>query len=441
MLLKIEKALFYLLAFCFFFQARFILWPEAFANEWQSVYLYATDILILALFFFWARRSSRLVKEFFEKGNLKRLIRPLIIFLLLSLASVFVAKNKILGVYGFLKLSEFAALFWYASQNFKKFLSFEKFWQFFVAGAALQSIVALGQFFSQRSLGLKYFESPLAPDLAGVAKIALGEKLIVRAYGLVPHPNILAAILILSLFGLGWLFVKKYRFWRPLEKGGYVFVLCLNFTALFFTFSRLVTVFGLLFFVVWLALNYRQSKREILTVAVLLLVVGTVLSVIFWPQVFSRYDPEVLARGQSVDLRMVYNRIAWETILFSPLLGVGQSNFVFDFSQIYSKLATWVFQPVHNVYLLVAAETGILGFLAFAWFLFSLAWQGLKRRLPSPDNCLICIFGFIITIGLFDHFWWDIQQGQIMFWLFLGILASFCARSSMDRAKASGALD
>jgi len=60
---KTEKLLFYLLVFLLPLQLRTILHsfrPQF--NEWTSIYLYGTDILILLILFFW------LIRKIKEKG-------------------------------------------------------------------------------------------------------------------------------------------------------------------------------------------------------------------------------------------------------------------------------------------------------------------------------------------------------------------------------------
>jgi O-antigen ligase len=89
------------------------------------------------------------------------------------------------------------------------------------------------------------------------------------------------------------------------------------------------------------------------------------------------------------------------------------------------NLESWAYQPAHNIYLLIAAELGWPALLAFLVFLFSTiktSWSGLKN--DALKSYWLFVIGYLLIIGLFDHFLWDLQQGQILFWLTLGILAS-----------------
>lgn len=40
---------------------------------------------------------------------------------------------------------------------------------------------------------------------------------------------------------------------------------------------------------------------------------------------------------------------------------------------------------------------------------------------------------FILITGLFDHYYWDIQQGQLLLWLVLGLMASYRIFPSIDK--------
>ena len=171
----IEKILFYLFIFCLPFQTRKIIhiWGGEF-NEWTSVYLYLTDILLILIFLFWVWRIRK--ERFFKNFQLGQSIKNpgfwLVIFLLISLISLIEARNIQLGFYAWLKLLEMAGLFFYLKYNFKQLFNFQRLAQVLVASGLFQSLIALGQYFNQRSLGLWFLtESPLNSTLAGVAKI------------------------------------------------------------------------------------------------------------------------------------------------------------------------------------------------------------------------------------------------------------------------------
>ncbi len=221
---------------------------------------------------------------------------------------------------------------------------------------------------------------------------------------------------------------KKYDLWRAFV---YTLILILLSVALFVTFSRGVIIVGGVLFLIWLAHLWRNNKeyrKLIIFVCILLFTVNCLLLTIYWPYISSRYDLVALAGSQSVNLRSFYNQEAIKMIWQKPLLGVGFGNFVPALKQAVS-LSDWQYQPAHNIYLLAAAENGLPALLAFLAFLFLTLRSAWPCRKNLSVNCLLFTVCCLLFLGLFDHFLWDLQQGQILFWLMLGLLASFSPRS------------
>jgi O-antigen ligase len=164
--------------------------------------------------------------------------------------------------------------------------------------------------------------------------------------------------------------------------------------------------------------------------------------------------------AKSWEDRLFFLEVSRGTIVENMFLGVGQSNFVFHVEQSIGYLEFWQYQPVHNVFLLIWAELGIFAlFLAIIFIAQILAkiyryqekWSTLTPRdvprLPrrmfhvehsfwggifSPAwnilSFFTAIFLGLLLIMLFDHYLWDIQQGQIMLWLTLGIIVGYLPR-------------
>ncbi len=144
------------------------------------------------------------------------------------------------------------------------------------------------------------------------------------------------------------------------------------------------------------------------------------LSVLFWPQVLARLD--ISPQEDAVSLRGFYNKVS---LFEKPFWGIGVGNFVNWFKEANPALPPNLYQPVHNIYLLIFSETGILGLAAFLLFLFSLTRNYFKVKFVRPFHySLFIIFISLLFFGLFDHFLLTIQQGRIVFWLVLGLIAS-----------------
>jgi O-antigen ligase len=452
---KLEIWLFYLLVFFLPLQVRTILYsfrPQF--NEWTSVYFYATDFLAISVIFLWLARKFKeelsSIGRWSWAGNWQSLFRSIgmasAIFLLISGFSVLASGNVLLSLYGFLKLLEFIGLFLYVRYNFRGLFKPDIFWRIFIGSACWQSAVAIVQFFKQKSLGLKIFtESPLGSDVAGVAKIVVDGEKIVRAYGLLPHPNILAAILIFALFGLAFLFVKNYAKLNVSRKIIFAAIFGLLFLALFLTFSRAAAMIGLSAlagWLIWLFFKYKEYRRPAWIVFLSLLAGSFLLSVVFWPYISARYDVGDIVGSQAFDLRVFYNKMGLALLKANPIFGAGLGVFVWMSSTL-NLFQNWIYQPIHNIYLLIAAETGALGLLAFLWFLFLIFWRSIKGIKISYDenkiiiSCFLFLISSFLIMGLFDHFFWTLQQGQLMFWILLGIIAGISPHSSTDRARPS----
>lgn len=426
-MIYLEKILFYLLIFCLPFQTRKILyqWSGDF-NEWTGAYLYLTDLLVLLIFLLWFWRMKK--ERFFKESiNLKSPGLWLTIFLIISLVSLVQAGNIRLGFYKWFKLLEFAGLFFYLKHNFKQLFDFKRLGQVFVASGLVQSFIAFGQYAGQKSLGLKLLrESPLDSETAGVAKIIVEGAKIVRPYGTFPHPNLLAAFLLVSLFCLYYLWLKD-----KIDYGFLAGAYGLLFFSLYLTFSRAVIFTFLLTSLLYFIILFRRNRKKILALFLLLVILNSIFIVLAWPEISSRWPISLI--GQSVSLRAFYIETAFSVIKAHPWLGLGLGNFVWRIRQMLHLLSSWLHQPVHNIYLLIASETGLTGLIVFLFFIFRLSIQSKK----IPLSLFFVLFSFLF-IGLFDHFLWTLQQGQLLFWLTLGIMGAGCPHSLTDKAYPSG---
>ncbi len=434
MLNFLEKIFFYLLIFCLPFQTRKIIyqWGVGF-NEWTSAYLYLTDLLIVAIFFLWIWRSRK--QRFFKKPfQISQQVKNpgfwLVIFLIVSLISLIQAKNIQLGFYAWIKLLEMAGLFFYLRYNFRSLFSLRRVAQVLVTSAFFQSLIAISQFVNQKSLGLWFLrESPLSSEIAGVAEIVVDNFKMIRAYGTLPHPNVLAVFLLISIFF--WYFLWLSRKHSSIGNLFQLIIYGVLLIALLFTFSRLIISVFLLasliyfIFIFWRSLRAfnKELFKRISALFFLFVVYSSLLTIMAWPEISSRW--QISLTEQAVSLRAFYNQTALLIIREHPWLGIGLGNFVWEIRQLLDLLNGWLHQPVHNLYLLIASETGLIGLILFLLFVFRVILPEKSRlRRPSLRYCFLLIVSSLLFIGLSDHFFWTLQQGQLIFWLILGILAS-----------------
>jgi hypothetical protein len=87
-------------------------------------------------------------------------------------------------------------------------------------------------------------------------------------------------------------------------------------------------------------------------------------------------------------------------------------------------------QPVHNIFVLITAETGVVGLLLFLWL-----WFATFRRITNYElritGTLFSLLVIILITGSLDHYWLTLQQGQLLFATVIGL--SWTKISSNDK--------
>jgi len=416
MILRIEKFLFYLFLFLIPFQIRFFLHNAG--NEWNSIFLYAGDLIFIAILILVVLRKG--IR--FEKKDIF-----LLIFILVAGLSLFATSSLGISAYRFIKLLEFVLLYKYICSNvgiLSKTLSV-----LFYSGV-LQAILAIAQFIKQGSIGIKFIEAGIfSPNSPGVANFILNGERIMRSYGSFLHPNVLAAFLLLAIFAFYALFLQRDI---KGELKGLVIVSCFLVVvfALFLTFSRTaIVVFGVMSLIFFLIEFFQARQKQVIKLFGLFLVSCILAVIILFPYLKARFFT-ISMEEQAIDLRFFYNKMALSMIKEKPILGIGIGNFV-NYSENYpaylraaskmlglTTIPDWIYQPVHNIYLLIASEIGILGVIVFLGFIVLNIRRSNLRWEVRPLTILFV--GFLI-LALADHYFWTLQTGGIMFWLALAL--------------------
>ncbi|MBI2057612.1 MAG: O-antigen ligase family protein [Candidatus Yanofskybacteria bacterium] len=354
----------------------------------------------------------------------------LLFFVVISGLSIFVADNKILGLYQVVKILEFSALFYYFRFALRSVLKPAYVLASVLASGVLQAVLGILQSFFQHSLGLTLLgESVLRTNFNGVAVVPFGSEKFLRAYGTFPHPNVLATWLFIAIF--------VFYFWYLYEKKTRpLWTLFLVYAPILFgfllTFSRVAIglwVLGLILRLVLVSLKRKRYpvspifRKRVLYLASISCFTVLIFSFLLWPQVSSRIS--FSDKDLAVAERVFYNKLAGSEAFSHPFLGLGAGQFVWHMLQNLTLDKEYLYQPVHNIYLLIASETGFLGLLSFLAFVFFLVYYYIKRtglKILHQLSFLI-LFSSVLIMGLFDHFLWTIQQGQIVLWLVLGLMA------------------
>jgi O-antigen ligase len=198
----------------------------------------------------------------------------------------------------------------------------------------------------------------------------------------------------------------------------YLFLL----TALFFTFSRSAWLALILSSIVLLFLFFAgKEKSSFKTLFKLLLFSFVLILIIAVP-----YKNLVKARflgGTSLEIKSTQERIASmeqsEKIIKNNLFfGTGIGNYTLVLKEYYEEEKYWPYQPVHNTFLLIFSEIGLLGFLFFIAMFFYLIYKSFKYNFFVNLSLLISLFVFMF----FDHWLWSLHFGVLFFWVVLALV-------------------
>lgn len=259
----------------------------------------------------------------------------------------------------------------------------------------VEFVLAVGQVVNGGSLGGIFYwlgERRFDYMTVGIARISWFGDNFVRAYGTFSHPNSLAGFLLVAVLLLDKVKnskINKTRMWT---------INWLAIIGIILTGSRLVWAVGLL------TVIFRfKSKFGLKMVLVgLMLMVGGLLfeNKINWLGGWS---------SQSALLRLNLNKSALKMIGQFPIFGVGLGNFLTKLPDYLFNF--WIIQPVHNVFLLVLAEVGIVG---FGWL-----WVFLNKKIEWRRFGWIWVV--IVMTGMFDHYWMSLPQNLAIMSVVMGL--------------------
>ncbi len=414
---RFEKTLFFLVLLSIPIQLGKHFWPTyAFINgirvDYLSPTLYISDVLILLLLLV---SLPGLFKPILLTG--KRLFTFLLLTSLL-LSSLFASNTQLAGL-ALLKFFEFWYVGFYISQKVKK-----EDWKMlitaFTCGALIESFIVLFQFLLQHSIGgILYLlgERTFTASTPGVATFLLNDKQILRGYGTFPHPNVVGFYLLISFALLLHFQVKGSRL--TLLK---TFCLSLIFLGIIATFSRIIILLSLLFVIIRMVIAYRKKRGKKAIVAVGVVLTCALICVLLLPRFLNGIVRDWLLR---VQLLVIFFQIFISHFLF----GVGLNNY-FSYESTFQKtIGPTLLQPVHNIYVLWIVQTGLIGLFSFIFFisiLFKRMKKGItlfykKNSMFFPTSMLVLSGLFI---GLFDHYFLTLHQGQLLSAVILGLFFS-----------------
>jgi putative inorganic carbon (hco3(-)) transporter len=370
-----------------------------------GVIISLSTLILGILYFFWLVEllagAARL------SGQLLRFSLPTLGYFLLLSFSVVYARDTELAVFEVVLLLQSLLLFFYIFHAVRSREDVLFILTTFMLILAANSLVMIGV----RLVGQ---DIELGPIFAGID--AFG-----RVGGTMGSPNTAASLLTMLLAPVLGLYLARVSWWSKVLA---VIAFLLGTIALILTFSRggwlgFGVSMGIFFYLAW--------RRGLLGLAIPVSTVGLALISLFFTRetILGRIIDDQGAAYSRIPL----NRIALAMIQDHPSFGVGANNFAVivpdyvtpDFSN------EWI-QTVHNKYLLVWSELGLVGLIAFLSFLFYTLQLGYQLwKINDPLLSPIAL-GFSAALsGFMVHMLFDLftrrPQIQIM-WFTAALLAA-----------------
>ncbi|HAT74254.1 MAG: hypothetical protein US30_C0012G0051 [Candidatus Moranbacteria bacterium GW2011_GWF2_36_839] len=552
-------------------------------NEYSGIYIYLSDIFLILTFIFWF--ISILCNNLLSLSRIRlwitRVLHNLYIILplflvFLSFLSILWSGNKSIAIFRSIKLLEFYLLYIYIifrivprgtiftspnpspykgeggsehslplhNQNVPRG-TLNNLFLIIILSGLIQAIIGIIQFFLQKSIGLLWLrESLISPDILGVAKIVLNGETYIRAYGLMPHPNVLGGFLLFSII-ITLLYNKLFHVeqfkilqieksnqditdnvprgtlseenihsisncstwnnWKIRNNWSFRLTIAVQILALILTFSK-SAIIGLLITLIFIIVprppageadrtKYTSpnpspykgegGSEDSTSTQVQIVPRGTIQHLklivlsgfIILTSVFIIIKPNINSLFlNSLNERLFYLNVPRGTFESDPVFGLGAGQSALSMQKYFpQKLEFWQYQPVHNVFLLIFSELGLIGLGLFIWWLWKLFYPVNSDNVPrgtlsehgagseqkeknlTPfslirkragdevdmeqeyndyilhnDNTYLSSTIFsryfqgillgLIFIMLFDHYLWDIQQGSLLFWLTAGFI-------------------
>ena len=259
-------------------------------------------------------------------------------------------------------------------------------------------------------------------SVAGIAVVATNAFRSLRAYGSFPHPNIFGGYLAVGIICVTWLARSAKTKTRSIALMGF---LILFLSTLILTFSRsawlalmvaLLAIVHLIFYfqtepntkhkISWDIIPRNARSFLICGIVTVVLMIS-----VLYAHVFARFNPTLHVESISIEERINQYKTFPDVFTIDPVLGVGPGSYIFDLESIAKGQPSFNYQPVHNTFLLILAELGVVGFGAFIFFLKQIGtWLWLLRKFTN-GAIAIGLTSILCVIGLFDHYLFSMWCG------------------------------
>ncbi len=376
-------------------------WPQfsyiySLKVDYLSPTLYFWDLLVVGLLIAWA-----LQKPYINKIALNLFL----LFLFTQVLSFLSASNIGAGLLRFEQytITGFFGVF-LASHPFgdlKKKISLP-----LALGVISEAIISGAEFIRGSTLGLWILgERTFTISTPGIAKFDFYGHEFLRPYATFPHPNVLAGFTLISICILYQWFKNEQMMTKLAILAGSI--------SIFLSMSRTTILAGFV-----AAFLLAKEKGRIILI---------IVTVALFPILFIRFSSILNFDNLTLLRREELINSAWQIFLKSPLYGIGLNNFIPAQAADLVIGPNRFLQPVHNIFLLILSETGIIGLIGLIILIgYPIAKiSNFKFQISNLLPWLIILF-----LGMFDHYFLTLPQGNRLLFLVWGYSLSMALDSS-----------
>jgi len=356
--------------------------------------IYLIDIFIFILFLFHIKEVFRfLTKKSF-----------LFIYFFLLINIIF-SKNKFIASYGMVRIFQWLIFYYLSKIYFKKISKKILLINFLIIGLVQLFLSFYQMIFHQSVQGIFYFlgERLFNIQTPGIAKSSFFDKEILRPYGSFSHPNSLGGFfLLLYFFVLTEKDFKKNIFLKST-------VLLIFNILIFFSFSKVAIITFLILNSFYFIFSFKKTNC-------FFCFLNKIINPLFLGLIFLFAKGDLLTFEKRVELIKNSFSIIYKNFFF----GVGIKNYLLAQTNFSSKFPFFFNQPVHNIFLLLLAETGIFIFSFFIFYLLNI----FKNIFQEKKLFLLYLFLPVILTGFFDHYWLTLSQNFLVLAFVYGSVSS-----------------
>jgi len=409
-----------------------------------DLFLYTSDFLIIIISFFTLHRW----KNQLFTGNAQYLVLFLVLLILTVISSHTTMSNgfklKLFSL--FLMTALFSFIHYMLEENTKAKIHF--LFIVLLGLSLFECFIGTIQYFTQAPAGLRAFEpfslftSTFAVPtkhlwlIDNIFSITRNNECIARAFGTLTHTNVYAGFLFFTSFISFYFFYIAKNKWIERLFGSIIFF---QFFSICLSFSRAAILAYVIGSALWFFFLFLKKMKDfkntdkLKKMALLLGATFLICFILFYEQFLHRggiinYNSFV---EQASDVpRWHALQAALKTIQDHPFFGVGlenSHNFMY-FSAITIGLTDPCIILPHNIYLLIASETGIIGLSFFLLFIISILKKALEN-LNLLTLTLFCTCIGLLIIGNFDFYLWRFPSGLLMFFITAGFLSALSDHS------------